>query len=136
VRFVIVNVREAHPGSAFPQPATLAAKMNHAERLRDLYGFAADGTILFRAHWANDTAALSATLDAVVTKSLLRRTQSGGIFKPMLRMLRYIAPVLDRAGSGAWADMWRVAPPAGGHGVYAENTAPAYLIALGRALVR
>jgi hypothetical protein len=29
----------------------------------------------------------------------------------MLRMLRNIAPVLDRAGSGAWADMWRVAPP-------------------------
>jgi hypothetical protein len=29
----------------------------------------------------------------------------------MLRMLRNIAPALDRAGKGAWADMWRVAPP-------------------------
>jgi hypothetical protein len=29
----------------------------------------------------------------------------------MLRMLRNIATVLDRAGRGAWVDMWRVAPP-------------------------
>lgn len=138
VRFVIVNVREAHPGSVFPQPATLADKMKHAERLRDLYGFEfevavddVDGTlhralspkpnsayvlgtdekILFRAHWANDTEALSVALNAVVSKSLLERTQSGGIFAPMLRVLRHIAPVLDRAGNGAWADMWQVVPP-------------------------
>jgi hypothetical protein len=31
--------------------------------------------------------------------------------KPMIRTLKYIAPVLDRAGKGAWPDMWRVAPP-------------------------
>lgn len=138
VRFVIVNVREAHPGSAYPQPATLADKTKHAERLRHLYGFefevavddvdgtlhralspkpnsayvlGTDGTILFRAHWANDTDALSAALEAVVSGTLPRRTQSGGVIKPMLRILRNIAPVLDRAGSGAWADMWRVAPP-------------------------
>jgi hypothetical protein len=30
---------------------------------------------------------------------------------PTLRILRNIAPVLDRAGRSAWADMWRVAPP-------------------------
>ena len=29
----------------------------------------------------------------------------------MRRMLRNLAPALDRAGSGAWADLWRVAPP-------------------------
>lgn len=138
VRFVIVNVREAHPGSAFPQPATLTAKMNHAERLRDLYNFkfevavddmdgtlhralspkpnsayvlGAVGTILFRAQWANDTEALAAALAAVVVGKPPRHAQSGGVVKPMLRMLRNIAPVLDRAGNGAWADMWRVAPP-------------------------
>jgi hypothetical protein len=26
-------------------------------------------------------------------------------------MILNLAPVLDRAGSGAWADMWRVVPP-------------------------
>ena len=138
VRFVMVNVREAHPGKALPQPRTLDTKMAHAERLRDLHGFefevavddvdgtlhralgpkpnsayvlGVDGTILFRAHWANDTQALAAALDAIVAGESPRPSQSGGFVKATLRMLRNLAPVLDRAGSGAWADMWRVAPP-------------------------
>ncbi len=138
VRFVMVNVREAHPGKAFPQPGTLDAKRAHAERLRDLYGFefevavddvdgtlhralspkpnsayvlGAGGTILFRAQWANDTKALAAALDAIVAGESPHRSESGGVVKPTLRMLRNLAPVLDRAGSGAWRDMWHVAPP-------------------------
>lgn len=138
VRFVMVNVREAHPGADFPQPATLEEKTLHAERLRDLHGFdfevavddvdgslhralspkpnsaylvAHDKTILFRAQWANDTEALAAALGAVVAGDAPRPAASGGVVQPMLRMLRNIAPALDRAGKGAWADMWRVAPP-------------------------
>jgi AhpC/TSA family len=138
VRFVMVNVREAHPGKTLPQPTTLATKIAHAERLRDLHGFefevavddvdgtlhrtmspkpnsayllAMDGTILFRAQWANDTKALEAALNSVVAGGSPRPSQSGGVLKPTLRILRNIAPVLDRAGSGAWADMWRAAPP-------------------------
>jgi hypothetical protein len=138
VRFVMVNVREAHPGQAFPQPTTLNEKRAHAARLRDIHGFAfevavddvdgtlhralspkpnsayvlgADGRILFRAQWANDTEALATALDAVVAGRSPRRLQSGGVLKPTLRMLRNVAPVLDRAGRGAWADMWRVAAP-------------------------
>ena len=138
VRFVVVNVREAHPGKAFPQPMALDAKLAHAQRLRDLHSFAfdvavddvdgtlhralspkpnsayiigVDGTILFRAHWANDTQALAAALDAVADGKAPRRALSNGLARPMLRMLPSLAPVLDRAGSGAWADMWRVAPP-------------------------
>jgi hypothetical protein len=138
VRFVMVNVREAHPGAAFPQPATLEEKTLHAERLLDLHGFdfevavddvdgslhralspkpnsaylvALDKTILFRAQWANDTEALASALSAVAAGDVPRRATSGGVVRPMLRMLRNIAPALDRAGKGAWADMWRVAPP-------------------------
>jgi thiol-disulfide isomerase/thioredoxin len=138
VRFVIVNVREAHPGKAFPQPKTMEVKLAHATKLRDIYGFtfdvaaddidgtlhramspkpnsayvlAPDGTILFRAQWANDAQALAAALEAVGRRQMPRPTESGGVLKPTLRMLRNIAPVLDRAGAGAWADMWLVAPP-------------------------
>lgn len=138
VRFVLVNVREAHPGRDFPQPRSAEAKLANACRLQELYALpfavavddldgslhralgpkpnsayllAPDGTIRFRAHWAGDTPALSAALDEVVSGHLPSRPVSGGVVRPMLRMLRNIAPVLDRAGKGAWADMWRVAPP-------------------------
>jgi hypothetical protein len=113
-------------------------KMAHATKLRDIYGFtfevavddidgtlhramspkpnsayvlAPDGTILFRAQWANDTQALAAALEAVVRSQAPRPSESGGVLKPTFRILRNIAPVLDRAGAGAWADMWLVAPP-------------------------
>ncbi len=138
VRFVIVNVREAHPGKAVPQPKSLDEKMAHAEQLRDLHGFefevaiddidgtlhramspkpnsayvlGKDGTILFRAKWANDTKELAAALDAIAAGESPSHSQSGGLVRPMLRLLRNVAPVLDRAGGGAWGDMWRAAPP-------------------------
>jgi thiol-disulfide isomerase/thioredoxin len=138
VRFVMVNVREAHPGKVFPQPKTMEAKTAHAAQLRGIYGFvfeiavddidgtlhramspkpnsayllAPDGTILFRAQWANDTHALARAIDAMLRRQAPQPSESGGILKPTLRMLRNIAPVLDRAGAGAWRDMWLVAPP-------------------------
>ena len=138
VRFVMVDVREAHPGQAVPQPRTLDEKIAHAKLLRDHHGFEfevavddidgilhralspkpnsayvldKDGTILFRAHWANDTKALAAALEAIAAGESPSRSQSGGLVRPMLRLSRNIAPVLDRAGGGAWGDMWRVAPP-------------------------
>ncbi len=141
VRFVMVDVREAHPGKAVPQPQTFDQKMANAQLPRDIHGFefevavddmdgtlhralspkpnsayvlGKDGTILFRAQWANDTNALAAALDAIVAGNDLRRSRSGGLVRPMLGFLRYVAPVLDRAGGGAWGDMWRVAPPMAG----------------------
>ena len=138
VRFVLVVVRDAHPGKAVPQPQTIDAKMGHAQMLRDAHGFefevavddidgtihralgpkpnsayifGKDGTILFRAQWANDTNALADALDAIVSENALRRSQSSGIIRPILSQVRNMAPVFDRAGGGAWRDMWRVAPP-------------------------
>jgi thiol-disulfide isomerase/thioredoxin len=138
VRFVMVNVREAHPGASIPQPTEPEAKRRHAQRLRDLHGFGFDvavddidgslhralgpkpnaaylvgrnGVILFRAQWANDTRALEEALAAVSLGQAPRRSSSGGLVRPILGMSGSIAPVLDRAGPGAWADMWRVAPP-------------------------
>jgi thiol-disulfide isomerase/thioredoxin len=138
VRFVMINVREAHPGRAFPQPKTMETKTDHATKLRRIYGFAfeiavddidgtlhramspkpnsayllaPDGTILFRAQWANDTHALAKAIDAMTRRQAPQPSEIGGILRPTLRMLRNIAPVLDRAGAGAWRDMWLVAPP-------------------------
>ncbi len=138
VRFVMVDVREAHPGKAAPQPQALDEKMAHAEQLRDFHGFkfevavddidgtlhralspkpnsayllGKDGTILFRAQWANDTKALAAALGAIAAGESPSRSQSGGVVRPILRQLRDVAPVLDRAGGGAWGDMWRAVPP-------------------------
>jgi hypothetical protein len=138
VRFVVVNVREAHPGAEIPQPTTIDEKRAHAERLRNLYGFTFDvavddidgalhravgpkpnsaylvdksGVILFRAHWANSTAAINDALEAVVAGRPLTRGKSGGMPLAVARSMRNIPTVLDRAGKGAWADMWRVAPP-------------------------
>lgn len=138
VRFVMVNVREAHPGGAVPQPMEPGAKRRHALRLRELHGFrfdvavddidgslhralgpkpnaaylvGRDGRILFRAQWANDTRALETALASVSAGQTPRRSSSGGLLRPIMRMSGSIAPVLDRAGPGAWADMWRVAAP-------------------------
>ena len=121
-----------------PQPKNLDEKMEHAEQMRGHHGFAfevavddidgtlhqalgpkpnsayvlgKDGTILFRAHWANDTKALSAALAAVAAGESPPRSQSGGLVRAIFRLLPDIAPVLDRAGRGACADMWRAAPP-------------------------
>ena len=138
VRFVMVDVREAGPGRSVPQPATSDQKTEHAEWLRDLYGFEfevavddidgtlhrslspkpnsayvldKDGTILFRAQWANDTKALASALDATAAGKSVTRSHSGGLVRPVLHALPHIAPAIDRGGSGSRRDLWVVAPP-------------------------
>lgn len=138
VQFVMVNVREAHPGARLVQPESAEDKMAHARYLRDLhdlpfdvavddidgalhrafgakpnaaYLIGPDGIILFRAHWANETQALARALKRVAAGRKLGRRKSSAMLGPMLRMMGDIAPVLNRAGAGAWSDMWRVAAP-------------------------
>lgn len=138
VSFVMVNVREAHPGANVPQPNSREGKRAHACLLRDLhdlpfdvavddiagslhramspkpnsaYLLDNDGSILFRAHWANATRALEAALEEVTAGRPLRQTVSRGPTRPIWPTLRYVAPVLDRAGPGAWRDMWLAVPP-------------------------
>ena len=86
VRFMLVSVREGHPGASVPQPQTLEEKLKHAELIRDFHGHQfevavddvdgtlhqalspkpnsayiidKDGTILFRAHWASNKTGLA-----------------------------------------------------------------------------
>ncbi len=138
VRFMLVSVREGHPGASVPQPQTLEEKLKHAELMRDFHGHQfevavddvdgtlhqalspkpnaayiidKDGTILFRAHWASDKKGLAQALAAVVDGKPLRRSQSGGTMAAMMRMFPYLPAVLDRAGKAAWRDMWMGMPP-------------------------
>ncbi len=138
VRFVAVNVREAHPGENIPQPHTAADKLAQAHALRDHHRFefavAVDdldgtlhramspkpnsaylidqtGTIRFRAQWANDTRGLEEALEAMVSGNALRREKLARTVPNLVRSLGYIDEVLDRAGPRAKRDLWRSAPP-------------------------
>lgn len=138
VRFVAVNVREAHPGEKIGQPRSGADKEAHAGAFQDHHGFtfetavddidgslhrtmgpkpnsayliASSGVILFRAQWATDTRALDQALSAVVTGSPLPRTKVSRTMPNIVGSMGYIPEVLDNAGPSAKRDMWRTAPP-------------------------
>ncbi len=138
VRFVMVNVREAHPGHSVPQPQTIEEKTEHARRLKGLHRFefdiaiddadgafhralspkpnsaylvGKDGTILFRAHWANDQRGVERALAELKQGQAITHSASGGLILPISKAMRFIPGVLDRAGGGAWGDMWRAVLP-------------------------
>ena len=138
VRFVMVDVREAHPGEHVPQPDTPEEKQRHAVQLRDHHGFefavaaddidgtlhrafgpkpnsayllGPDGTILFRAHWANDTKRLRDAVAAVADGRPPPRRQSRALIGPITKTIGHVDPVLETAGPRSRRDMWRAAPP-------------------------
>ncbi len=138
VRFVMVNVREAHPGEATTQPETAKGKQRHASGLESHHGFpfevAVDdidgslhrafgtrpssayvidptGTIVFRAHWSNITDALDEALAAVVAGHQPPRATAGHTLRSMAKMTGHADVAFANAGSGAMRDTWRAAPP-------------------------
>lgn len=139
-RFVLVQVREAHPGAAIPQPHTAPEKRARAIVLQahhnvpfevaidDLDGtwhralgarpnsaFVIDpqGVILFRAQWANETAAIGAALDALAAGARPARPTVTRTIRAVTRAVGHMAPVMRAAGPGALLDTWKVAPPMG-----------------------
>lgn len=140
IRFVMVNVREAHPGQAIAQPQTFETKRGHALDLKRHLGLpfevAVDdidgalhralgarpssayvvdpgGEIVFRAQWANVTEAIEAALADIVAGSMPRKGAVTGTFRAVARMIGFMGPVHDAAGEGARRDTWRVMPPLG-----------------------
>jgi hypothetical protein len=92
VAFLMVNVREAHPGENCPQPRAYQEKVEHARALESFYELPwevavddldgdldryldgkpnaawimnTEGTIAFRSHWARDERGLRQALEAV-----------------------------------------------------------------------
>lgn len=140
VRFVLVNVREAHPGARTPQPATLEEKRAHALLLAehhrlpfevavdDIEGTAhrafgprpssaylidPDGRIVFRAHWSNVTAAIEPAVAAAASGAPPPKRDVGATMRAMAAMIGHAPTAFRSAGAGATRDTWRAAPPFG-----------------------
>lgn len=138
IRFVLVNVREAHPGRRIPQPQTFEQKWRRAYDLKvhleipfevasddidgtlhralgsrpnSAYLLAPSGKILLRAQWANVTSSLRVALMEVLAGGAPRTLTSTG--RAILQMTGYMSPVLEAAGRPAKLDTWRLAPPLG-----------------------
>lgn len=138
IRFVVVNTREAHPGDVFQQPRSLQEKWEHALELRAHHGFdfevAVDdidgrlhramspkpnsayllspaGTILYRAHWANDERGLCTALARAASGRPLPRGASKGMAGPLLRAVGHLPGVVAFAGRAVERDVWLAATP-------------------------
>ncbi|GAB3246005.1 redoxin domain-containing protein [Nocardioides dilutus] len=137
VRFVFINTREAHPGDLIPQPSTPAQKRAHAEALRQHHGIAyevavddidgtvhrrfspkpnsaylvrPDGTVAYRAHWANDDAGLRRAVTALLAGAEVRGT-SRAMVGPLMRAVGHLPGIVRAGGSKIERDVWRAAPP-------------------------
>jgi peroxiredoxin len=133
VEFVLLNVREAHPGEHVPQPEDIETKTEHARELKQLYGidwtvatddidgtlnraldpkpnaaFLMDttGNVIFRSLWASDEEALNQALDDLVHGKPLRKKQSQKMLQPVARAMGYVQEVMQRGGPQAVRDLW------------------------------
>jgi thiol-disulfide isomerase/thioredoxin len=134
VRFVMLYVREAHPGENYSQAESIEEKLGYAQALKKLYGIdwtvAADdidgclhraldpkpnsaylidkdGNILFRSLWAADRDALRKALAAAKTGHNLATNQSVRLIGPVVRAMGQVQEVMERGGPQAVKDLWR-----------------------------
>lgn len=137
VRFVLVNTREAHPGEHISQPGTFEEKRAHAETLRAHHGIShevavddvhgtvhrlfgpkpnsaylirPDGTISYRAHWANDDRGLREAITATLADAQFRG-QSRAMVRPLMRAVGHLPGIVRAGGGKIERDVWRAAPP-------------------------
>ena len=133
VDFVMLYVREAHPGEYFGQSETIEDKIESARALQKFYGIDwtvaadtiegalhraldpkpnaaylmnSDGEILFRSLWAADYDALKLALEDAGEGKALRHTQSTRLFGPVMRAMGVVREVMQRGGPQAERDLW------------------------------
>lgn len=114
VDFVMVYVREAHPGENFTQSRSLQEKCDHARALRGRYDVPftvavdgvdgelhrlldgkpnaaflmdASGTVVFRSHWASDERRIREALESVARGKAPKRRQSRAMLGPVARAM-------------------------------------------------
>lgn len=140
VRFVMLAVREAHPGQTIGQPHTPDEKVRHAIALEAHHGLPFEvaiddiegtlhrrlgsrpssayvldpaGTLLFRAQWSNETEAIGEALAAITAGRPPPRPAVTRTLPALARAMGFAGPVHDAAGKGARLDTWRLVPPLG-----------------------
>ncbi len=133
VKFIMLYVREAHPGEYFAQSETIEEKLDYAQALKDFYDIpwtvAADnidgdlhraldpkpnsafltdthGTILFRSLWASDYEALRQALVAAANGRKPETKQSVKMIGPVARAMGRVQEVMTRGGPQAVRDLW------------------------------
>lgn len=138
VVFVMLHVREAHPGERFDQPHDMDAKIRNARILKardnlpwpvavdDTQGTLhrqlgekpnavwltdREGTIVYRGLWAGDTETLGDALEAVSRGRLPKKRESTARVGPMAAGIGVMREVTQRSGKRAEADLWKAAPP-------------------------
>ena len=136
VQFLLLQVRQAHPGAELSQPRTQQEKLDHAQLMRDVLGVrwpvlvddidgslhrmldtmpnslhivAASGEILYRTLAAGD-AGVEDAIASVAAGDRPRKEQSQSML-PMLESAGFIHDTLVRAGKGAYTDVIKSAPP-------------------------
>jgi hypothetical protein len=147
VDFVLLNVREAHPGAHFPQPATDEEKLGHARSLRERYdvpftiavdtldgelhqrldgkpnaAFLLDttGEVVFRAQWARDDRVIRDALESVLEGTVPAKRQSKAMLGPVAMAMGSVDEVMRTAGPGAKRDLWLSASPMATAGLLAR----------------
>lgn len=133
IDFIMLYVREAHPGEHFTQSETIEDKLENARTLKQFYDIhwtvAVDningdlhraldpkpnaaflmsntGEILFRSLWAADRQALRQALAAAAAGRVLDTKQSQTLLGPVARAMGQVQEVMERAGPQAVTELW------------------------------
>ena len=136
VQFVLLQVREAHPGAEIDQPRTSRDKVQHAQLVREVYAvrwpvlvddiegtlhrllgtepnslhiIGADGEILYRALFAGDAGVEKAIATVAAGEQLTKKSSQSLL--PVLNSVGFMHDAVVRAGAGAYSDMVKTAPP-------------------------
>ena len=138
VPFVMLYVREGHPGENYPQPKAYEDKVEHARLMRESYDLpwpvAVDsidgdlhrsldaqpnsahlidrnGNVVFRALFAGDVQSLRVAIERLASGRQITKGQTSAFLGPVIPAIGHIPEVIDNAGAAAWRDLWIAAPP-------------------------
>jgi len=138
VEFVMLHVREAHPGEHREQPRTHAEKISHAGALKHrdalpwpiavddpqgtvhraldekpnaVYLTDRDGIIVYRGLWAGDEKGLTRALECVARGERPAEAESQRLLVPMAMGIGKMREMTRQSGPRAEWDLWRSAPP-------------------------